>query len=275
MVTPRGLVEGGIAAIVLLAACGSGGPTPPPPSANPPGWTAALDGALRYLGTTTAEFGLDALVAVQIVGEVTADRRAEEIVTARRPAMRPQDLERYGLLLDVPKPVLPASSLAGVSPSPTTPDPEMLPPAGESNILVTCLTDALQCRLDDTCRAFIELDDRWGYVLTHQAVWILFARWAGCSFSIDLESRRRTFGANLVKEMRADPAPSDLTAERLAMLGHLGFGRELDPAWIATLLGAQTPEGCWRPRADRPCHPHPTALALWALALARAAGAWR
>jgi hypothetical protein len=269
------MVMGGVAAIASLVACPSGKPSPIPPITDPPGWSAALEGALGYLATTTAEFGVDALVAVQIVGELTGDPRAEQVVVSRRPAMRPQDLERYGLLLEVPKPVLEGASLAGVQPSPTTPDPGMLPPAGEPNILVTCLTEVLQCRLSETCRAFVELDDQWGYVLTHQAVWILFARWAGCPLPVDLESRRRTFGANLVKEIRADPGFSDLAAERLAMLGHLGFGREIEPAWISTLLAAQTAEGCWRPRADRPCHPHPTALALWALALARSAGAWR
>jgi hypothetical protein len=252
--------------VMLVAACG----TPENPDPLPAGLRGALDRGLADLETTRTEFGLDVAIATQIVGELTGDARAARIVTARRASFHADEMQQLGRLFDLAKPILPEASITGVTASWTVPDPNMSLGSGGGALINRCLADALECRLDEECRAFVGLDHQWGTVLTHQAVWVLFARWAGCSLEIDLEERRRTFGANLAKEMRADPVFTDLAAERLATLGHLGFGATIEPTWIAALLAAQQPDGCWRMGPGGPCHPHPTALALWALAVVHA-----
>jgi hypothetical protein len=130
---------------------------------------------------------------------------------------------------------------------------------------IACPIEALGCVLSDACRAFADLEASGG-ILTHQAVWLLFAHWRGCALPIDLEPRARRYAGRLLAEARADAVPSDLFCERLALLGHLGFGAAIEPRWIEALLAAQQPEGCFPASATVRCHPHPTALALWALA---------
>jgi hypothetical protein len=107
--------------------------------------------------------------------------------------------------------------------------------------------------------------------LTHQAVWVLFARWLGCDVGLDVEDLRRRYAARLLVELRAEADPSDLFFERLAVLASLGFAGSIERSWLDALLASQQLEGCFPASADVPCHPHPTALALWALGHAQAA----
>lgn len=224
----------------------------------------AASAALDYLEHTDDELGLDVVVAIQVFSERTGDERAREVAELRRAGLRASDVERYGQLLEIDKPPFPPGSLDGVIPSAATPDPaDTL-----DDRVASCPEEVLSCRVTPECREFVELDDRWGYVLTHQAVWLIFHRWMGCSadVDVDVEERRRTFAANLVRELEADPRASDLHAERLAMLGHLGFAAEIEPAWVDALVSAQSPSGCFPASESVPCHPHPTGLALWSLA---------
>lgn len=224
----------------------------------------AASRALEWLATTDAEMGVDVLVSMQVYGDLAGDPRAHEVAVLRRDAPGHAELARYGLLLDVDKPVLPEGSLDGVAPSPTRPNPldALLDDGG-----IDCIDEVLACEVSEACLDHLELDDRWGYVLTHQAVPLVFAHWLGCDLApLDVEARRRTIAANLIAETRADPYAWDLFYERVAMLGHLGFAEAIDPAWIDTILRAQTDEGCFSPMPGDPCHPHPTGVALWALA---------
>ncbi|MCB9596142.1 MAG: DUF4735 domain-containing protein [Sandaracinaceae bacterium] len=219
--------------------------------------------ALDYLEVTDAEMGVDVVIAMQIFGAVRDDARALEVAEARRDSPRPSDLERYGFLLDIDHPAFDAGTLDGLVPSATTPDPADVLEDGRVGI---CLEEVLACAVTAPCIDYLELDDRWGYVLTHQAVTLLFARWVGCDLDLDVEARRKTFAVNLVAEIRADPVPSDLFYERLAMLGHLGFASAMEPAWLESLLDSQDAQGCFPLGPELPCHPHPTGVALWALA---------
>jgi hypothetical protein len=219
--------------------------------------------ALGYLETTDDELGLDVVVAVQVYGELTGDTRAGEVAARLEKRLRPKDVARYGVLLELPKPRLPPGSLHAAQPSPTVPDPGA---ALEEDWAQRCPSNVLRCQVDEACRAFVELNDQWGYVLTHQALWLVFAHWVSCETGVDVEERRRTLGASLLKATRTDPHPSELMMERLAMLGHLGFAAEITPAWIDTIVQAQRPEGCFPVDLEGPCHPHPTGVALWALA---------
>jgi hypothetical protein len=237
-------------------------------------WCDTRNRALAWLGTAPTEYGVDALVMLDATGELLNDPGFHQVVVARTPEVKPSEIAIFGVLLDHPKPPFPPASLDGVAASSTVPDPEMPAPttADGGNLIEACLEEALGCNPSADCLAFVGEEDRWGYVLTHQSVWLLLTRWMGCSVPIDVDARRLVFGANLVKETAADPSFRDLYAERLAMLGHIGFGAAIEPAWVDTLLAAQEPEGCWRVAPTNACSPHPTSLALLALAHARIAG---
>jgi len=232
------------------------------PAPLPETYQPSADRALDYLEATDSELGLDVVVMVQILGETTGDPRAAEVVDALVPRLRDSDVERYGALLEMDKPRLRPASLEGAEPGVGDPDP--LDDLMDDRVQ-RCPVEALECRVDDACRGFVELDDRGGYVLTHQALWLVFAHWAGCETGIDVEERRRAFAASLVRGIRADTDVDDLYGERIALLGHLGFASEIEPAWVDALLEAQQPEGCFPVDGDVSCHPHPTGLALWTL----------
>jgi len=100
-------------------------------------------------------------------------------------------------------------------------------------------------------------------------VWLLFAHWTECGLDLDVEALRHRYAARLLAEARSDPEPSDLFFERLAVLGSLGFGAAIEARWLDVLHASQQAEGCFPASAEIPCHPHPTALALWALGHAK------
>jgi hypothetical protein len=219
--------------------------------------------AIEYLDDTTDELGADVVASLMIYGDLKDEPRALEVAAGLRARLPSSELERYPGLLDAPVPAFSPSTLEGVTPSATTPDP--FDDLGDDRAS-RCLEETFGCAFSDPCLDFVREDDRWGYVLTHQAVWLLFAELNECEAGIDVEERRHTFAANLVAAMRADPRASDLSYERLALLGHLGFASEVDPAWLELIVVAQTDEGCLPLRRGEPCHPHPTGVAVWALA---------
>lgn len=217
--------------------------------------------ALDYLETTHDEMGIDVVVATQIYGALTGDPRGDEVAEARRPTLRASDVELFGVVLEIEKPPFPPASLDGIAVNaPPNPDDVL------DDRVASCPEEILGCVVSSECREFVELDDRGGYVLTHQALWLLFHAWLGCTSDVDVEARRRTFGARIAREIAADPMVSDLYAERLAMLGHLGFGSAIREEWMDPLIAAQQPEGCFPVSDTVLCHPHPTGLALWAIA---------
>jgi hypothetical protein len=84
--------------------------------------------------------------------------------------------------------------------------------------------------------------------------------------NLDLEDLRSNLVARLRSEIETDSAYSETALERIATLGQLGHADELSPLWWPTIVGAQGGPGCWGVKRGGPCHPHPTVLALWALA---------
>ncbi len=236
----------------LAAACASGAPQ------GPAGRDAA-GRALEYLRTTRDEAGVDVAVAVQIYREQTGDPRADAAFEALRARLRGGDVERFAALLRAPKPPFPAGSVPPPLPRGTSPVADE-----DDDRTRSCLPEALACQISDDCRAFARREAS-GSVLTHQAAWLLFARWAGCPLDLDADALRARYAAGLLAELRAEPHPSDLFFERLAVLGSLGFGRAIERQWLDALLASQRPEGCFPANESTPCHPHPTALALWAL----------
>jgi hypothetical protein len=217
--------------------------------------------ALDYLRTTGDETGVDALVAVEAYGELSGDPLAAEVVRAARARVSPAELERFGTLLGRPKPPFPEASAAVLAAPSGKPDlgaTDGDPRAG------TCPVEALSCSVSESCLEFAARDT-WGKALTHQALWLVFAHWRGCKLPVDEDALRRRYAARLLAEARADPVPSDLFFERLALMGHLGYGAAIEPEWIEAAWASQQPQGCFPADPSARCHPHPTALALWAL----------
>ena len=216
--------------------------------------------ALEYLRTTKAETGVDVLVSVEVYGAWTGDPRAAEVVQQARARILPADLERYGALLGSVKPAFPDARASKLEP-PITISPAADIPDDRSR---TCPLEVLSCDASASCIEFASRDAS-GTALTHQALWLVFAHWRGCRLPIDVDGLRRRYAGRLLAEIRADPTPSDLFFERLALLATLGYASTIDPAWIEALRASQRPEGCFPADAAVACHPHPTALALWVL----------
>ncbi len=165
------------------------------------------------------------------------------------------------MLLGLPKPPFPPASAADLPAPPGVRDlgaTDGDPRAG------TCPVEALSCSVGEACLEFAARDTR-GKALTHQALWLVFAHWRGCKLPVDADALRLRYAARLLAEARADPVPSDLFFERLALLGQLGYAAAIEPRWIEALRASQRPQGCFPADRSSRCHPHPTALALWAL----------
>lgn len=261
--SPMGV--GLVAAVILLGspACGESRPA----DERGERWASARTAGIAYLDGTDLELGLDVVVALQIVGEQSGDGYATSVAESRRQSLSPEDLGELGSLLDIPKTRFDAASTRGIAPPSETPDPSQQPPA-EAPDVNDCLVEALGCAPSRECIQLGNAEGQWGYVLTHQAVWLLFLRWAECEAPLDVDARRRAIAVALLAEMRHDPVIGDLAVERLAMLGHLGFGSELEESWLDATLDAQQPTGCWRLGPELDCHPHVTGVALWALSVA-------
>lgn len=246
-----------IAAAVLLSGCGACEPDPP---ARGP-----ADRALDYLDATRDELGLDVVLSIRIYAAATGDERAAAIAARRRAGLSAGEVGRYGALLDASPRPYPAATLdADAVDAAVVGDDDT-----DDDRVRTCPEAMLACEVDDACRQFAETDGRGGYFLTHQAVWLAFARWLECAPGVDVEARRRAIGTALAAEARAHGAvDGDLAIERLALLGELGFTAELTPERMAELAASQQPAGCFPVDPQVRCHPHPTGLALWAMARA-------
>jgi hypothetical protein len=99
-------------------------------------------------------------------------------------------------------------------------------------------------------------------------------RWRQCPTPFDVDELASRLAGRLLAEQRGDPSYSTTTLLRLATLGQLGYTDRFEPKWVWAVLDARTPTGCWGAEAGGACHPHPTALALWVLALAEHGGGW-
>lgn len=220
----------------------------------------AADRALDYLEGTDHELGTDVVLAVRIYAIERDDARAAGVSEALHGRLSEGELARYGSLLARQTPAFAAAELDPRLAGPTA------GPDDQDDRIAPCLDEVLACTISDACLDFASARGRGGYVLTHQAVWLLFAHWTACETPLDLDARRREIAADLAAEMALDPTPSDLAFERTAMLGHLGFAPAIETAWIDGMLDAQDASGCWLFDATVGCHPHPTALALWTLA---------
>ena len=228
---------------------------------------------LAYLEKTPPPVSGDMIISLQIVGELTGDPRPKALAEKRR-AHIDRDDQRYARLFEVGKAPLASGSLEGVRPSQTEPDPAAPRARLEDGRTVAsvCIADAVGCKADARCREFVTARDRWGYELTHQALWLMVWRWMSCPPDARAAARRRPIAASLVKESRADPAFSDLAVERVAFVSHLGFADAVDSAELRRIVAAQLPAGCWPKAPKGRCDTHTTSLALWALAHAKRAG---
>jgi hypothetical protein len=243
--------------LLLLAAAFSCGP-PTPVSIDP----AVEERALHYLATTRHEFGLDVAAITRVYAGRTNSAQATDIANQRLQAFSTDDLQQLSPLHLVEwTPMAPASVSWLRRLRTPTPPPEQIQ---DDDRVRTCIDSLRTCNASPDCVAFAK-QPAWGYILTHQALWLLMNEWLDCSAGVNTNDLRHQYAARLIAETAADPVASDLFFERLAMLAHLGFANEIRAEWIQTLVSSQHPDGCFPASIDTPCHPHPTALALWTL----------
>lgn len=116
-----------------------------------------------------------------------------------------------------------------------------------------------------------------GYVLGHQAWALVVGAARGCFTGPPVERRRAAMARQLLAELRASPAITDLDIERAAVLCLIGACHWVPETWIADLLARQQPDGGWGDVTPPGVEPgtlrdeHAAALAFYALA--RRAGA--
>jgi hypothetical protein len=112
------------------------------------------------------------------------------------------------------------------------------------------------------------------YVLTHQLWALLLAHQNSCVFSPQqFEALRQTLAAEVLRELMADDRFTDLTAERMALLGLAGLSSWIPDAVIARAVETQNDDGSWPKVHVYGEHSyvsvvpeHQAALALYALA---------
>ena len=130
-----------------------------------------------------------------------------------------------------------------------------------------CPLEALSCELSPECEDYLG-ESTWGYSLTHQALTLVFVY--ECDAGDPWQEARRRVASRLAHAHRADPAPSDLAFERVAMLAELGAEfrtNEETTAWWAMVSAVQNADGGFPWDGAGESHAHTTAVALWALSV--------
>jgi membrane protease YdiL (CAAX protease family) len=225
----------------------------------------SLERALTFLERSRDELSVDAVFLLRLIEGALPGTRARAIAEKGMPAAERDPT--YGLfreILQAPRRPHPRQALphyvVGGNPDPKQPFDE---PFSD-----TCLKGALECRWAPGCREYQTKLGQWGYVLTHQVLFFVFAKEGRCAWDMDPDQYLGAFARAMLREHEAHPEWSDLFAERMGLGIHAGFREFLREEWIRTILGAQEPEGCWRWNSSRPeCSDHSTGMAAWVLAL--------
>jgi hypothetical protein len=234
------------------------------------------DAALGYLLRTDGEFPIAAAIFLRAAGQLAGDARAVEIAEIRRIGSLDRDREAVSRLFELDLQVftarLPPHAPESGPPTPAAPDDVGSPASRPPLVLApACLARAARCALEADCLAAAVEPNA---LPEPSALWLLFVRWASCKTTVDVDVHASRLAGRLLAEQRRDPAYSTTSLLRLATLGQLGYADRFDPKWVRTVLDARSPQGCWGAEAGGACHPHPTALALWVLALAEHGGGW-
>lgn len=268
---PTGRVARWSFAAVLLGLIAAGAalaarqPDSPPEDPLRTDARAALDRALSWLDGSHDDLSVDSVFLLRLIQGAMPSSRAGALAERGLPAAQRDPTYRlFAELLESKRPphpprALPAAEVPGV-PNPAQPFDEKFSD--------TCLHGALACRFAPGCREYILRLGQWGYVLSHQVLFFLFAREKGCDLGVDLDGWLGRLAAAMLREHTVDRHFSDLYAERMALGAYAGFRELLRPAWIREVLRAQDPSGCWHWSAEREgCNDHTTGMAAWVLAL--------
>jgi hypothetical protein len=246
----------GVLTLALTLACG----TEVPPDLLVVASENAASRALAYLSSTSELVTVDVVVGMMVYAEVTGDPLASSQAQRRLRLVPDEAIRAFGPALGTEHPAYEAQDLPELQlDAADAPDPQMT----LDNRDQSCPLEALSCESSPECEEYMGLD-LWGYPLTHQALTLVFAQWGGCESRHD--ATRERIGGRLREAQRANPGPSDLASERMAMLGQLGFTEAIEDVWIESLLNSQAAEGAFYWEADDETGPHPTGVGLWALA---------
>ncbi|MFK8003232.1 MAG: hypothetical protein AB8H86_26920 [Polyangiales bacterium] len=245
-----------VALLALTLACG----TEPSPDPRVAASEEAANRALAYLSSTRELVSVDVVVAMLVYAEVSGDALAESLAERRLRLVPDEAIRAFGPALGAEHPTYEPEELWELEVDPSEPpDPHMTLDDRDQ----TCPLEALSCQSSPECEEYLDLD-LWGYPLTHQALTLVFAQWGGCEAQDD--AMRQRIGGRLQAAQRANPGPSDLASERMAMLGQLGFGDAIEDTWVESLIESQSADGAFFWEAGDETHPHPTGVGLWALA---------
>lgn len=226
---------------------------------------AALEKALEYLEKTREELSLDAVFLLRLVEGALPSTRAGAIAErSLAAAKRDPTYPLFAELVRGPRPPhprrpLPAFAIDGV------PNPRQ---AFDEPFSDTCLKGALACRFAPGCRTYKTQLGQWGYVLTHQVLFFLFAREKKCAWDLDVDAWIARLSRAMLREHQSDPRFSDLFAERMGLGAYAGYEEFLREEWVREILEAQRPPGCW-PWAlgEAECSDHATGMSAWVLAM--------
>ncbi len=231
------------------------------PAPNP-AWRESGVRASAYLVSTESAVPPDGVVAMMVFAERSGDERVLTHGPRRLRLLPDESVMRYGPALGTMHPSF--DEVSSMEEPSDVPNPQM---EGDDRDQ-SCPLSALRCELTPACESYLQ-EELWGYSLTHQALTLVFSLWGGCEEERDRRDARIRLGARLLAEQRSDAVPSDLAAERLAMLAHLGWGASIDAAWCDDMVEAQLPSGAfpWSPMTPQEADTHATGVSLWALGL--------
>lgn len=101
---------------------------------------------------------------------------------------------------------------------------------------------------------------------THALIASIWAHEHGCLDDVEYARLRDLIVPQLVQAIEQRPGVDDAFVESVALLGFVGRGDLVDPAWVAAIRDAQQSDGGWKEEAGAPTSSsHTTFLALWVL----------
>lgn len=262
------------AVVAMIATCG----LPATTFAAEADRSSWLGAPLDYLLHTGDEFPPITALYLRAAGQATANPIAVEVAAIRRLELNDEKIGALAPFFESDLEVLPPlESTAAAQPRQDgsraasripLPGPRLAPPLSRD-----CLARIARCDSDLACTPTID-EDKPRRPATEVALWLLYSFWSGCIAPSDASPLAARIAGELERELESDSTYSPENLLRMAMLGHLGAARWIDPQWVRAILEARTPDGCWGDRAGGDRNPYATALALWALALAERANRW-
>jgi membrane protease YdiL (CAAX protease family) len=226
---------------------------------------AALDRALGYLDKNVDELTVDVVFLLRLIDGALPGTRAAAIAERGMPAAKRDPT--YPLFTDILRGARPPHTTRALPPLPPFGPPDIAQPLDQT-FSDTCLNGALECRWAPGCREYKTQRKQWGYVLSHQVLFFVFAKEKKCPWDVDIDRSIEELSQAMFHEAKSNPRYTDLFAERIGLGAYAGYREFLQDAWIEETVRAQHDDGCWQfGLDDDSCNGHSTGMGAWVLAL--------